>query len=73
MSPVQPMPQPAGGLVVEHDHAELRYADGKYHPTQRRRIRNVGSEPITRYLIRISVDSHPGDPERSNELYRHNR
>jgi len=70
--PVQPIPQPAGGLVVEHDHAELRYADGYYHPTQRRRIRNIGTEPITRYLIRISVDSHPGDPERSNELYRHN-
>jgi peptide deformylase len=70
--PVQPVPQPAGGLVVEHDHAELRYADGKYYPTQRRRIRNVGSEPITRYLIRISVDRYPGDPERSNELYRHN-
>jgi peptide deformylase len=70
--PVQPLPQPASGLVVEHDHAELRYEDGKYHPTQRRRIRNVGTEPVTRYLIRISVDRHPGDPERSNELYRHN-
>ena len=70
--PVQPVPQPAGGLVVEYDHAELRYANGKYHPTQRRRIRNVGTEPITRYLIRISVDRYPGDPERSNELYRHN-
>jgi len=68
--PVQPMPQPASGLVVEHDHAELRYAEGKYHPVQRRRIRNVGVEPVTRYLIRISVDRHPGDPERSNELYR---
>jgi len=70
--PVQPVPQPAGGLVVEHDHAELRYADGRYHPTQRRRIRNIGSEPVTRYLIRISVDRYPGDPERSNELYRQN-
>ena len=70
--PVQPFPQPASGLVIEHDHAELRYADGMYHPTQRRLIRNVGTEPITRYLIRISVDRYPGDPERSNELYRHN-
>jgi len=61
-----------GHLVVEHDHAELRYADGRYHPTQRRRIRNIGSEPVTRYLIRISVDRYPGDPERSNELYRQN-
>ncbi len=33
--------------VVEHDHAELRYADGRCHPTQRRRLRNVGSEPVT--------------------------
>jgi hypothetical protein len=29
---VHSLPQPAGGLVVEHDHAELRYADGMYHP-----------------------------------------
>lgn len=70
--PVEPLPQPAGSLVVEHDHAELRYADGMYHPTQRRLIRNFGGEPITRYLIKISVDRYPGDPERSNELYRHN-
>lgn len=69
---VEPLPQPAGSLVVEHDHAELRYADGMYHPTQRRLIRNLGGEPITRYLIKISVDRYPGDPERSNELYRHN-
>jgi peptide deformylase len=70
--PVQPMPQPAGGLLVEHDHAELHYSDGKYHAIQRRRIRNVGADPVTRYLIRISVDRHPGDPERSKDLYRHN-
>lgn len=67
---VESAPQPAGGIVVEHDHAELRYADGKYHPTQRRKLLNVGTEPITRYMIRISVDRYPGDPERSNELYR---
>lgn len=66
----QPVPQPANGLIVEHDHAELVWVDGLYRPTQRRRIRNVGSEPVTRYLIRISVDRYPGDPERSNELYR---
>jgi peptide deformylase len=67
---VESVPQPDSGLVVEHDHAELRYADGLYHPTQRRHLRNVGTEPITRYLIRISVDRFPGDPERSNRLYR---
>jgi peptide deformylase len=68
--PVEPAPQPASGLVVEHDHAELTYADGVYHPLQRRKLRNVGTEPVTRYLIRISVDHFPGDPERSNALYR---
>jgi peptide deformylase len=36
----------------------------------RRKLRNDGPEPVTRYLIRISVDRHPGDPARSNELYR---
>jgi hypothetical protein len=28
--------------------------------------------PVTRYLVRISVDRHPSDPERSDELYRCN-
>jgi hypothetical protein len=60
--PIQPMPQPARGLIVEHDRAELRYAAGQYHPTQRRRIRNVGTEPVTRYLVRISLDRHPRRP-----------
>jgi peptide deformylase len=68
--PVEAAPQPAAGLLVEHDHAELTYADGRYRPVQRRKLRNVGTEPVTRYLIRISVDRFPGDPERSNELYR---
>ncbi|MDH6703431.1 hypothetical protein P3T27_000112 [Kitasatospora sp. MAA19] len=36
----------------------------------RRLLRNTGSEPITRYLIRISVDRYPGEPERSNAHYR---
>ncbi|MEU6942147.1 hypothetical protein ACFYX6_21515 [Streptomyces bacillaris] len=30
----------------------------------------TGTEPVTRYLSRISVDRYPGDPERSNTLYR---
>jgi hypothetical protein len=30
----------------------------------------MGSQPVTQYLIRIAVDRHPGDPERSNQLYR---
>jgi peptide deformylase len=64
-----PDPQ-SGGLVVEHDEAELRYDGGAYRAHQRRKLLNAGDEPIARYLIRISVDRHPGDPERSNQLYR---
>ncbi|GAA2225231.1 helix-turn-helix transcriptional regulator [Streptomyces nogalater] len=57
-------------LVVEHDAASLRYDGGSYRLTMRRLLRNTGTEPVTRYLIRISVDRYPGDPERSNAHYR---
>ena len=63
---------PAGGLVVEVDEATLRYDDRVYHAHQLRRLVNTGTEPITRYLMRISVDRYPGDPERSARLYRAN-
>lgn len=57
-------------LVVEAEYAELRY-DGRYfHIVVRRTLHNVGTDPVTRYLIRIAVDRHPEDPERSNKLYR---
>jgi peptide deformylase len=58
-----------GSLVVDHDDATLSYDRGTYRLTQRRRLVNGGSEPISRYLIRISVDRYPDDPERSNDLY----
>ncbi|WUE13533.1 peptide deformylase (plasmid) [Nonomuraea sp. NBC_00507] len=58
------------GLLVEDDHAELRYADGLYTATMRRRLRNLGADPATRYLVRISVDRYPGEPARSNAHYR---
>ncbi len=61
---------PGGALVVEHDHATLSYEDGVYRATMRRLLHNGGTQPITRYLIRISVDRYPGDPQRSNALYR---
>lgn len=61
-----------GSLVVDHDDATLRYDNGVYRLTQRRRLVNGSNEPITRYLIRISVDRYPGDPERSNQLYSEN-
>lgn len=58
--------------MVEHDDATLHYDGHVYRLVQRRRLVNGGSEPITRYLIRISVDRYPGDPERSNQLYQEN-
>ncbi|RFS87053.1 XRE family transcriptional regulator [Actinomadura spongiicola] len=51
------------GLVVEEDHARLEYDEMTYRPMQRRRLFNGGAEPVTRYLIRISVDRHLGQPE----------
>jgi transcriptional regulator with XRE-family HTH domain len=66
-------PQPyAGGtaLVVEHDAARLEFDGTAYRLTMRRRLRNTGDQPVTRYLIRISVDRYPGEPERSNAHYR---
>jgi hypothetical protein len=57
-------------LVVEHDQARLDYDGSSYRLTMRRRLCNTGTEPITRYLIRISVDRYPGDPELSNAHYR---
>ncbi|GAB3288902.1 peptide deformylase [Parasphingorhabdus pacifica] len=62
--------EPPAELVVDHDHAELTYDAGVYRSTMRRRLINHGEQPVTRYLIRISVDRFPGDPERSNQLYR---
>ncbi|OLF05921.1 formylmethionine deformylase [Actinophytocola xinjiangensis] len=58
-----------GSLVVNHDDATLHYQDGVYRLTQRRHLVNNSGEPISRYLVRISVDRFPGDPERSNQLY----
>ena len=57
-------------LVVEHDNAELVYDGRSYRAIMRRRLRNASDHPVTRYLIRISVDRFPGNPERSNQLYR---
>ncbi|MGA4840534.1 helix-turn-helix domain-containing protein [Streptomyces sp. G45] len=57
-------------LVVEHDAARLQYDGHSYRLTMRRLLRNTGDEPVTRYLIRISVDRYPGDPEQSNAHYR---
>jgi len=68
--PTSPTTEASGELVVAHDHAELYYDQGTYRATMRRHLVNHGQQPIARYLIRISVDRYPGDPERSNQLYR---
>lgn len=66
----QPQPAAAAALVVEHEDARLSYDDGVFRTVIRRQLTNTGSEPVSRYLIRIAVDRYPGDPERSNRLYR---
>ena len=57
-------------LVVLNEDARLTYVDGVYQVEIRRELRNVGTEPITRYPVRIAVDRYPDDPDRSNRLYR---
>ncbi|WP_280387729.1 helix-turn-helix domain-containing protein [Nocardia wallacei] len=72
-SPAPPAPGYAGTeLVVEHDAARLDYDGTAYRLTMRRLLRNTGTEPVTRYLIRISVNRYPDEPERSKLHYRHN-
>ena len=56
--------------VVEHDEAELRYDGSTYHPSSAARSATPATHRSRSYLVRISVDRHPGDPERSNQLYR---
>ena len=58
--------EPTGGLLVEHDHAELYYNGDAYRLTQRRLLINHSDQPVTRYLIRISVER----PARSGCLQR---
>lgn len=60
----------AAGLLVEHEHSYLTYVDGAYRCVVRRELYNAGSEPVTRYLVRIVVDRYPGEAERSNRHYR---
>jgi peptide deformylase len=61
---------PGVGLVVEHEVAELAYVDGAYVCRVHRDLYNAGTEPVTRYLIRIAVDRYPGQPALSNQHYR---
>lgn len=65
-----PQSGPSTAVLVEHENATLTFRDGLFHTRIRRQLKNVGDQPVTKYLIRIAVDRHPGDPERSNRLYR---
>lgn len=69
--PAQWLP-PGTGLVVEHEEALLSYRDGHYVTTVRRSLYNAGTDPVSRYLIRVAVDRFPGDPQRSNRHHREN-
>jgi peptide deformylase len=60
----------AAGLIVERELAHLTYRDGHYQCLVRRALFNAGSEPVTRYLARVSVDRYPAEPDRSNRHYR---
>ncbi|MEU3613469.1 peptide deformylase [Streptomyces sp. NPDC006872] len=60
----------ATSLIVKHEDTTLHYDGRTYRATQRRRLYNDSPDPVTRYLVRISVDRYPGDPERSNRHYR---
>ncbi|HET6211850.1 MAG TPA: peptide deformylase [Micromonosporaceae bacterium] len=61
---------PGTGLVVEQELSDLSYVDGSYRCTVRRALYNASTEPVSRYLVRISVDRFPGEPERSNRHHR---
>ena len=67
--PEQWMP-PGTGLIVEREIATLSYLGDAYRCVIRRALYNAGTEPVTRYLVRVAVDRYPDDPERSNQHHR---
>jgi peptide deformylase len=67
--PVQWLP-PGTGLIVEREIADLTYADKAYRCRIRRALYNAGTEPVTRYLMKIAVDRFPHDPAGSNRHHR---
>jgi peptide deformylase len=67
--PAQWLP-PGTGLIVEREIAELVYTDGAYRCRVRRWLYNAGSEPVTRYMVKIAVDRYPNDPSGSNRHHR---
>ncbi|MGK5737839.1 peptide deformylase [Micromonospora sp. URMC 103] len=61
---------PGTGLVVEREVATLIHDDDGYRCVIRRELYNAGTEPVTRYLVRVAVDRYPNDPGRSNRHHR---
>jgi transcriptional regulator with XRE-family HTH domain len=61
-----------GELTVEHDDAVLRYDGSRYHLKMSRSLYNATDAAITRYLVKVSADRYPDEPERSKQHYRHN-
>ncbi|SIR95891.1 peptide deformylase [Micromonospora avicenniae] len=61
---------PGTGLIVERESATLSHTDGGYRCVIRRQLYNAGTEPVTRYLVRVAVDRYPNDPGRSNRHHR---
>ncbi|MFJ8581608.1 peptide deformylase [Micromonospora sp. NPDC093277] len=61
---------PGTGLVVEQETATLTHTGEGYHCAIRRELYNAGTEPVTRYLVRVAVDRYPTDPGRSNRHHR---
>jgi peptide deformylase len=67
--PGQWMP-PGTGLIVERELATLAHLGDGYRCVIRRELYNAGTEPVTRYLVRVAVDRYPNDPGRSNRHHR---
>lgn len=61
---------PGTGLVVDNEAATLSYVDDAYVCTIRRSLYNAGTEPVTRFPMRIAIDRYPDDPARSNAHHR---
>ncbi|MFE9689686.1 peptide deformylase [Micromonospora sp. NPDC005806] len=61
---------PGTGLVVEREAATLTHTDEGYQCVIRRELYNAGTEPVSRYLVRVAVDRYPNDADRSNRHHR---
>ncbi|WP_406039759.1 peptide deformylase [Micromonospora sp. NBC_00898] len=61
---------PGTGLVVERELASLTHTGDGYRCVIRRELYNAGTEPVSRYLVRVAVDRYPNDPGRSNRHHR---